>query len=70
MSLRESLGGQDINLIKTRKEELQQKFYAVSEKLYQAQAGQGAPEGGFPGGEGFPGGAEDYGPADEDIPQA
>ena len=71
MSLREALQGEDVNLIKSRKEELQQKFYAVSEKLYQAQAGQGAPEGGFPGGEGFPGGGEEnYGPADEDIPQA
>jgi len=67
MSLRESLQGEDVNLIKSRKEELQQKFYAVSEKLYQAQ--QGAPEGGFPGGEDFPGG-ENYGPADDDIPQA
>ena len=71
MALREALSGQDVNLIKTRKDELQQKFYAVSEKLYQAQAAQGeAPEGSFPGGEGFPPNAEDYGPTDEDIPQA
>jgi len=73
MSLREALSGQDTNMIKTRKDELQQKFYAVSEKMYQAQAAQGGGEG-FPGGEfggeGFPDGAEDYGPADEDIPQA
>jgi len=70
MSLRESLSGQDINMIKTRKDELQQKFYAISEKLYAQQAPQDGAEGGFPGGEGFPPGAEDYGPADEDIPQA
>ncbi|MDR2686142.1 MAG: Hsp70 family protein, partial [Oscillospiraceae bacterium] len=71
MGLREALSGQDVNLIRTRKDELQQKFYAVSEKFYQAQAGQqGEAQGGFPGGEGFPGGGEDYGPADEDIPQA
>jgi len=70
MSLREALGGQDINLIKSRKEELQQKFYAVSEKIY--NAGAGAPQGegqGFDGDAGYGQGA-DYGPADEDIPQA
>ncbi len=61
-SLREALTGQDINLIKSRKDELQQKFYAVSEKLYQQQ---GAPE----DAQDFTGG-ESYGPQDEDIPQA
>jgi len=69
MSLRESLQGEDINLIKSRKEELQQKFYAVSEKLYQAQAQQGGGEGGFPGGD-FEGSEDNYGPAEDDIPQA
>ena len=44
--LREALKGEDINLIKTRSEALTQAFYAISEKLYQAQGGaQGAPGG-------------------------
>jgi len=67
--LREALQGEDVNLIRSRKEELQQKFYAVSEKMYQAQAAQGGAEGGFTGAEGFPGG-ENYGPPEDDIPQA
>ncbi|MDR1927874.1 MAG: molecular chaperone DnaK [Oscillospiraceae bacterium] len=55
-ALKEALKGQDVNLIKSRKEELQTKFYAISEKLYQQQAPQEAPEG--------------YGPAPEDdVPQ-
>ena len=68
-SLREALPGEDTNMIKTRKEELQQKFYSMSEKLYAQQAPEGGEEG-FPGGEGFDGG--DYGPVDgeDDIPQA
>ena len=42
-ALKEALKGEDINLIKNRQEELQQKFYEVSEKIYQAaQAAQGA----------------------------
>ncbi|MGN0636410.1 MAG: molecular chaperone DnaK [Acutalibacteraceae bacterium] len=42
-ALKEALKGEDINLIKTRQEELTQKFYEVSEKIYQAaQAAQGA----------------------------
>ena len=46
--LREALKGEDINLIKTRSEALTQAFYAISEKLYQAQGGaQGAPGAGF-----------------------
>jgi len=72
MSLREALTGEDTNMIKSRKEELQQKFYAISEKLYAQHAPQGGEEGfpeGFPGSEGFDGG--DYGPVeDDDIPQA
>ncbi|MDD6062032.1 MAG: molecular chaperone DnaK [Oscillospiraceae bacterium] len=41
-ALKEALKGEDINLIKTRQEELTQKFYEVSEKIYQAaQAAQG-----------------------------
>ncbi len=46
-ALKEALKGEDINLIKTRQDELQAKFYEISEKLYKAaaeaaQAQQGA----------------------------
>ncbi len=46
-ALKEALKGEDINLIKSKQEELTQKFYEVSEKLYKAaqeaaQAQQGA----------------------------
>lgn len=73
-SLKEALKGEDVNLIKSRQEELQAKFYEVSEKIYKqaaedaaaAQAGQGdytsAPEG--PSGE-----ADGYTAADfTDVP--
>ena len=53
-ALKESLKGEDINLIKSRQDELQAKFYEISERLYkeaQAAAGaQGAPNGDFNGG--------------------
>ncbi len=58
--LKEALKGEDINLIKSRQEELQAKFYEISERLYkEAQANgqaQGAPEG-FAGN---PGDGNDY----------
>ncbi|MGI5854965.1 MAG: molecular chaperone DnaK [Candidatus Merdivicinus sp.] len=38
--LKEALKGSDIEAIKAKQEELQKVFYAVSEKLYQAQAAQ------------------------------
>jgi len=60
MSLRESLQGADTNLIKSRMEELQQKFFAISEKLY----AQAAPQGDAEGGEEF------VDAEDDDIPQA
>ena len=46
-ALKEALKGEDINLIKSRQEELTSKFYEISEKVYkaaaeQAQAQQGA----------------------------
>ncbi len=46
-ALKEALKGEDINLIKSRQEELTAKFYEISEKVYkaaaeQAQAQQGA----------------------------
>ena len=42
-SLKEALKGEDINLIKNKQEELQAKFYEISEKLYKANAPQGDP---------------------------
>ena len=38
--LKEALKGSDIEAIKAKQDELQKVFYAVSEKLYQAQAAQ------------------------------
>ena len=37
--LKEALKGDDIELIKTKQEALQAKFYEISEKLYQAAGG-------------------------------
>ncbi len=49
-ALKEALKGEDTNLIKSRKDELQAKFYEVSEKVYnQAQAAQGASEDAYAG---------------------
>ena len=65
-ALKEALKGEDINLIKSRQEELTQKFYEVSEKIYKAaQAAQGAD-----GAQGFdPNAAGGYQEADyTDIP--
>ena len=42
-NLKEALKGEDMNLIKNRQEELQKKFYEISEKLYNANAPQGDP---------------------------
>ena len=39
-SLKEALKGEDVNLIKSRQEELTSKFYEISEKVYKAAAGQ------------------------------
>ena len=38
-ALKEALKGEDINLIKSKQDELQSKFYEISEKLYKAQGG-------------------------------
>ena len=55
-ALKEALKGEDINLIKSKQEELTQKFYEVSEKLYkaaqEAAQAQGA-DGAAPGGDGY-----------------
>ncbi len=50
-SLKEALKGEDINLIKSRKDELTAKFYEISEKMYKAAGGaEGQPDmGGAPG---------------------
>lgn len=44
-SLKEALKGEDINLIKSRQEELQAKFYEVSEKIYKQAAEEAAAAG-------------------------
>ncbi len=41
-ALKEALKGEDINLIKSRQDELQAKFYEISEKIYKAANPQGA----------------------------
>ena len=63
-ALKEALKGQDINLIKSRKDELTQKFYEISEKLYKANAPQGDPNAaGFdPNAAGFDPNAAGHGP--------
>ena len=54
-ALREALKGTDIELIKNRQQELQNKFYEVSAKVYQSANPQGAPGEPEPpkGGEGY-----------------
>ncbi|MDO4495396.1 MAG: molecular chaperone DnaK [Clostridiaceae bacterium] len=54
-ALKEALKGEDINLIKSRQEELTAKFYEVSEKIYKAaqEAAQAQQGGAAPGGEGY-----------------
>ncbi|MDR1806036.1 MAG: molecular chaperone DnaK [Clostridium sp.] len=46
--IKEALKGEDINLIKTKMEELTQKFYEVSAKVYQASAPQDSAPGADP----------------------
>ena len=45
--LKEALKGNDMNLIKSRQEELQKKFYEISERMYKAANPQGQPGAGF-----------------------
>ena len=53
-ALKEALKGEDINLIKSRQEELTAKFHEVSEKLYKAAAEAAqAQQGGATGAEGY-----------------
>ena len=54
-ALKEALKGENIELIKSRQEELTNKFHEVSEKLYKAaaEAAQAQQGGAAPGGEGY-----------------
>ncbi|MCQ2472471.1 MAG: molecular chaperone DnaK [Clostridia bacterium] len=63
-ALKEALKGDDINLIKSRQDELQTKFYEISEKLYKAAQAAGADMGGDPS-QGAPNGGAGFGGADE-----
>ena len=66
--LKEALKGDDINLIKNKQEELQAKFYEISEKLYKANAPQGDPtDGGFDPSQFTGGAAPDDGAADVEF---
>ncbi len=70
-ALKEALKGQDINLIKTKQEELQSKFYEISEKLYkaaqEAAGAQGAPGADAQGTQGAQGGQDENGYYDADY---
>ena len=50
--LKETMKGSDVEAIKAATEECQKSFYAISEKLYQQQAPQGAPDQGAPADDG------------------
>ncbi len=63
-ALKEALKGEDMNLIKNRQEELQAKFYEISEKLYKANAPEGGAAGFDPSAAGFNQGAAGAGAAD------
>ncbi len=65
-ALKEALKGEDVNLIKSKQEELQAKFYEISEKLYQAAQQAQAAQGGDPTQGAAQGGADenDYYDAD------
>ena len=68
--LKDALKGEDINLIKSRQEELTKIFYEVSEQLYKAAGPHGGPEAGpnpgagFNPGQGFGGDAQ-QGPGED-----
>ena len=54
--LKDALKGQDINLIKSRQQELTKIFYEISEQIYKAAGPQGDPNGNPGGFNGNPGG--------------
>ncbi|MCL2512562.1 MAG: molecular chaperone DnaK [Oscillospiraceae bacterium] len=71
-ALKEALKGEDINLIKSRQEELQKDFYAISEKLYKNANPESDPNAGnpFEGFTGDPPGGDGYQETPyEDIPE-
>ena len=73
-ALKEALKGQDINLIKTKQDELQSKFYEISEKIYKAAQAAGVDPNAAAGfdpnaaqGGAQPGGADENGYYDADF---
>ena len=67
-ALKEALKGEDINLIKSRQEELTAKFYEISEKVYKAAAEQAQPQQGADGAQ--PGNGAGYTEANyTDVPE-
>ena len=56
-ALKEALKGEDMNLIKSRQDELTKTFYEISERLYQQANPNGQAGGPDMGGQGFNGGA-------------
>ncbi len=56
-ALKEALKGEDVNLIKSRQDELTKVFYEISERLYQQANPNGQAGGSDMGGQGFNGGA-------------
>ena len=61
-ALEEALKGTDIEAIKTAKEELQNAFYEIAGKVYQAQGGDAAAAGAAGAAQ-----PEDNGPVDGDV---
>lgn len=66
-ALKEALKGEDINLIKSRQEELTKIFYEISEKIYKANAPQG--DAGAQGGPSDPGAGFNPGAGAQGGPQ-
>ena len=69
-ALRESLKGSDLEDIKAKQEELQKKFYAISEKLYQQAAASGAAPDGAPGADAQPNAGADSNVYEADFKDA
>ncbi len=79
-ALKNALSGQDVNLIKDKKEALTQLFYKITEKIYQQANPQGeqgfnpndfaGAQGGFDGGAGQQGGYSDAGYTDANFTDA
>ena len=63
-ALKEALKGTDTDAIKAKQDELQKKFYEVSEKIYQAQAQQNPQDAGAQGQQGGADNGDPYVDAD------